>query len=536
MKLASKLALCFGLGAIITLGVGADGMYNLFRVNSLLQEIYRSNLQTIVNLNDVRKGALDAYATTTLLEKTQDPAERQRLAGAVEGSLAETRQAFIAYKTTSIVTELEADLQRQCEQILQDFYASIEKRRAQLLDNAAVIDSSNDTYLLSEKVRQQLRLLTDENVRQATDNKTRADLLERSNLFEVSTVTACAVLFALLLGLYTRYMFARQIGGDPQEAMLALKKVADGDLTVRFDISRFGDGSMLCSAQQMLEKINLVLNDVNVTTVMLASASSELASAAGQLSQNSSEQAANAEETGTVVEEITATVLHNTENANKTNIIAGEAARAASESGDVVRQTLEAMRQIAGKIGVIDDIAYQTNLLALNAAIEAARAGENGKGFAVVAGEVRKLAERSQMAAQEIVEVAGRSVVLAERAGHLLDNMLPSIRRTADLVDEISFSAKEQNSGLIQINTAISQVSQAAQLNAAASEELSATSEEMSGQVLQLKEMMEYFSLEESGSGSAHAGRKFAGAARKRSQSLPMLTGQNMKNSSFSDV
>jgi methyl-accepting chemotaxis protein len=351
-------------------------------------------------------------------------------------------------------------------------------------------------YLQSERVRNQLQSLTEENVRQATDNKTRADELERRNIVTMVGITALAAFIALLLGLYTRYLFARQIGGDPREAMESLKRAAAGDLTTRFNVSRLGSGSMLDSAQQMMDRLNGVLHDVSLAISMLASASGQLAAAAQQLSDNSSRQATNAEETGSVVEEITATVSHNTDNANKTNEIAGESARTAKESAQVVRDTIDAMRAIAGQIGVIDDIAYQTNLLALNASIEAARAGEHGRGFGVVAGEVRKLAERSQAAAQEIVDVASRSMELAERAGGLLDNMLPAIQRTADLVDDISFSAREQNSGLVQINVAIGQISQAAQLNAAASEELSATSEEMSTQALNLRELMRYFSLD----------------------------------------
>ncbi|WP_295518246.1 methyl-accepting chemotaxis protein, partial [uncultured Pseudomonas sp.] len=176
-----------------------------------------------------------------------------------------------------------------------------------------------------------------------------------------------------------------------------------------------------------------------------------------------------------------------------TDGMAGKAAREAGEGGQAVGETLVAMKTIADKIGIVDDIAYQTNLLALNAAIEAARAGEHGKGFAVVAAEVRKLAERSQVAAQEIGTVAKSSVALAERAGSLLDEMVPSISKTSDLVQEIASASEEQSSGVEQINSAMMQLSQITQQNASASEELAATAEEMSGQAEQLQRLMGFF-------------------------------------------
>ncbi len=177
--------------------------------------------------------------------------------------------------------------------------------------------------------------------------------------------------------------------------------------------------------------------------------------------------------------------------------MASKSAKEAAEGGEAVNKTVDDMKSIAGKIGIIDDIAYQTNLLALNAAIEAARAGDHGKGFAVVAAEVRKLAERSQVAAQEIGALASSSVKQAERAGALLTEMVPSIRKTSDLVQEIASASQEQTSGVGQINAAMGQLNQATQQNASASEELAATAEELGSQAEQLQQTMTFFQLDD---------------------------------------
>jgi methyl-accepting chemotaxis protein len=223
------------------------------------------------------------------------------------------------------------------------------------------------------------------------------------------------------------------------------------------------------------------------------------------------------EETSASVEQMSASINQNTENAKVTDGMASGAAKQAVEGGEAVQQTVSAMKQIAGKIGIIDDIAYQTNLLALNAAIEAARAGEHGKGFAVVAAEVRKLAERSQVAAQEIGELAGGSVEKAESAGKLLSEIVPSISKTSDLVQEIAAASEEQSAGVGQINTAMGQLNQITQQNASASEELAATAEEMSGQAMQLQNLMAFFKID-GAAGDAFINRAPVQQADARSQ------------------
>jgi len=244
----------------------------------------------------------------------------------------------------------------------------------------------------------------------------------------------------------------------------------------------------------------------------LNTAAVEISKTSQSISGGASSQAAGVEEVSASIEEMAASIQQNSENSRVTDQIATKAAQEAKEGGLAVAGTLQAMREIAAKIGIVDDIAYQTNLLALNAAIEAARAGEHGKGFAVVATEVRKLAERSQVAAQEIGDLAANSVRTAERAGNLLQEMVPAINRTSDLVQEITAASKEQTNGVQQINQAMVSLNQQTQQNAAASEELAATAEEMSAQARTLQNLMAFFNT---GEGSLAAAGQLANQAKR---------------------
>ncbi|HED14027.1 MAG TPA: HAMP domain-containing protein, partial [Gammaproteobacteria bacterium] len=307
-------------------------------------------------------------------------------------------------------------------------------------------------------------------------------------------------LVALLITLLLVVLVIRSMVRPVAAALVRMRDIAEGegDLTQRLESQGKDEiGQLSVAINLFIDKIEGVIGNVKTATSGLSSASEQVNSAALSLASGSSEQAASVEETSSSLEQMNAAVNQNADNAKQTEKMAVAAASKADDGGEQVSQTVHAMKEIADKIGIIEDIAYQTNLLALNAAIEAARAGEHGKGFAVVASEVRKLAARCETAAGDISGLTKNSVEVAENAGKLLGEIVPSIKKTADMVQEISVSSDEQASGIGEINSAMGQLDKVTQSNAALAEELSATSEEMGAQTKGLAEMMDFFTVSE---------------------------------------
>ena len=308
------------------------------------------------------------------------------------------------------------------------------------------------------------------------------------------------------------------LAGALKEVAVLARNIADGNLMVKVTQRSEGDELMIALAA-MVDKLTEVVREVKAAADDVANGAMQLSTGSESMSEGASEQASAAEEVSSSIEQMSSNIRQNADNALQTEKIAAKSAAAAREGGKAVLETVEAMREIAGKINVIEEIARQTNLLALNAAIEAARAGEHGKGFAVVASEVRKLAERSQTAAAKISEVSSGSVLVAERAGQLLAQMVPDIQKTADLVQEISAACREQDTGAEQINKATQQLDQVIQHDAGAAEEMASTAEELSSHAEQLKSAVGFFQIEnDKGAALRPAAR---GALQQRPQARP---------------
>ncbi|MDD3517778.1 MAG: methyl-accepting chemotaxis protein [Chromatiales bacterium] len=542
MTVKTKLLvlLCTAILALIL--VGGAGFNGIQRMNASVDEIGQVRLPSVQGLLTLSEGqtAVRAANLWTLTWENDYQAQEQfkRVLAAKERAWSAIDAGWKLYEPlpqtaeeavlwTRFVNEFEqwravdAKVTETIQALSQNRY--LDEQQALFARMFEQMDAIAKLYQASDET---LRKIVDMNVELASHEVENADVVTAQINAIMIGVGLLAALSLIVLGTLIIRSILNQLGGDPIYVSEVVSKVAAGDLGVQVNVRPGDNTSMLAAIRGMVEKLGQIIGEVRSAADNLSSASEQVSSTAQSMSQGASEQAASVEETSASVEQMSASISQNTENAKVTDGMASKAATEAVEGGEAVQKTVSAMKSIADKIGIIDDIAYQTNLLALNAAIEAARAGEHGKGFAVVAAEVRKLAERSQVAAQEIGELAGGSVEMAERAGKLLDEIVPSIKKTSDLVQEIAAGSQEQSSGVAQINTAMNQLNQITQQSASASEELAATAEEMSSQAEQLQSTMGFFKLTAANDGQYKTkARKAGGKAAPKPTRVDMHAG-----------
>lgn len=307
------------------------------------------------------------------------------------------------------------------------------------------------------------------------------------------SITVCALILLVIVLFY----ITRSITKPIKDGVRLAGAIASGDLTQKFEVMRNDEvGDLMIALNTMSEKLQNMIMNIAGSAIHISSASLQMSNTAQEMSQGATEQAASAEEVSSSMEEMSANIQQNTENAQGAENISLQGVAEIRKSNEAAMMSIAAMREIAEKVTVISDIAFQTNILALNAAVEAARAGDQGRGFAVVAAEVRKLAERSKVAADEIERITKKGVQISDEAGVILEKIVPEIEKTAMLVQEIAAASIEQNTNADQVNTALQQLNQITQHNAAAAEEMATSSEELASQAEHLKDIISFFKVD----------------------------------------
>ncbi|KQZ50374.1 chemotaxis protein [Rhizobium sp. Root149] len=511
-----KLGIAFGFVITMLVSVAVLGVSSLGELNSTLQTVVEgpaARLNLAQNMNNAQLQQLRQQKNMLLVTDAKAIETATTIRDGYRKEFDQNFQAVLLLATEqgkvlwNKLSALETEYRKQDDQIRTLVLAGDTQTalKISLNENRATVNEIDK--LLTEVVELETSRLKDAKVQAGADYaQTRLILLG---------VAGAALLIAVIAAVW----IAMSINSGLRNAVNAVQNVADGDLTKLANVTTRDEiGDLLGYVNTMIERLRSVVGDALSASDNVSSGSQELSASSEQLSQGATEQASAAEQASASMEEMAANIKQNADNAAQTEKIARQSSRDAEASGQAVNKAVGAMRTIAEKISIVQEIARQTDLLALNAAVEAARAGEHGKGFAVVASEVRKLAERSQAAAAEISALSGDTVQVATEAGEMLNRLVPDIQKTAELVSEISAACREQDIGASQINDAIQQLDKVTQQNAGASEEMSATSEELAAQAEELQASIAFFRVEASG-GHRTAPVSSASAKTKRAPS-----------------
>jgi len=492
-----KLAMSFGIIIMFLCAIAGFGLYDLSKANQVLEKVISFNSKRLELSQNLQILSLEAHRAQKNLLLATSPEEAAKQVAAGDAAFKEFH-------------DLRAELSASAPPERKAYWTSVEEAFKDYLANDATIrakikanDIAGATELSFGAARanaNRLRTLLSDGSKFYIQGMEKARLESSEDYAFIRMVTLSAASAAILIAAALALWVSMSVCGGLNRAGTVMRAVADGDLTWRAEKLPSDEiGDMLAAVDATVERLRNVVGDAAVASGNVSSGSQQLSSTSEQIAQGATEQAAAAEEASSAMEEMAANIKQNADNAAQTEKIARQSAKDAEASGEAVARAVAAMDTIAQKITIVQEIARQTDLLALNAAVEAARAGEHGKGFAVVASEVRKLAERSQAAAGEISHMSGDTVKSAKDAGDMLNRLVPDIRKTAELIAEISAACREQDIGAAQINQAIQQLDQVTQQNAGASEEMSATSEELAAQAEELQCSIAYFKVESQG-------------------------------------
>jgi methyl-accepting chemotaxis protein len=546
-RIGTRIAAGFAVVILIVVALGAVAYTRLVAIDKRARTVTEDALPGVYAIGQVQSTVGSSFALMVQHVQCEDKDEKAKMEAQMHQSSERITKILENYTKTGLASEKERQLYEDVR-VARSNYTSC---RAEVLKLSRELKDKEAMDLANKEVKPLYERYGEATEAAVAYKKAAGD--EAAKAIQASITSAKAAVLiglgvAVLVAIWTSVFITRSITRPLGATVELVGKVAQGDLTAKAEVwskdelgqmmgamngmvanlqgaaavaQSIAQGDLSVQAkvlsdkddldqalQTMLEQLRHVVADVAKAAQNVSSGSEEMSATAQQLSQGASEQSASAEETTSAMEEMSSSVQQNAENAKQTNRIASKAAEDANTSGQAVARTVAAMKEIAERINIIQEIARKTDLLALNAAVEAARAGEHGKGFAVVASEVRKLAERSQAAAAEISRLTADGVNVAASAGEMLVKLVPDIRKTAELVQEISAASAEQSTGAGQINKAIQQLDQVIQQNASASEEMASTAAELSSQAEQLQSSIAFFKLHDLGPGKTAASRR----------------------------